>query len=167
MNHTALKPRPADIERAARLITAAETECGHVFAPGYRRDLLCDNTVWSRDYIAKVVEAVAPPPPPNAVNVKKRLLFQKNGLIVVETRGENFVNTIGARDLRYRLEYKAGTTGAYRSRSPWVPIHGEFTDEVMARKALGLSNRNISYRLVAFNEIGWVALPKRWKGFCA
>lgn len=90
---------------------------------------------------------------------KHRLVLQQNGMIVLETRGHNFVRTSAARDLRYRLQYK--------SIKGWWAITGEFEDEMTARQMLREANPNIQWRLVASNEHGAVALPKSWRGYCS
>lgn len=87
-----------------------------------------------------------------------RLLVQENGMIVLETRGANFVRTGIARDLRFHLEY--------RSIKGWWTVTGWFEDEMTARQMLREANPNIQWRLVATNEYGSVALPKGWQGYC-
>lgn len=89
----------------------------------------------------------------------RRLVLQQNGMIVLETRGGKFVRTSVARDLRYRLQYK--------SIQGWWDISGWFEDELTARQMLREANPNISWRLVAFNEHGAIALPNSWRGYCA
>lgn len=87
-----------------------------------------------------------------------QLKVQANGMIVVETTGRGFVKTTGARNLQYVLEWLA-TNGI------WQRLSGTFDDERKAREALEDTNRHINWRLVAFNEQGEVALPKKWSGF--
>jgi hypothetical protein len=88
----------------------------------------------------------------------RKLVVQSNGWIVLETRGDRFVQTSPARDLVYRLQYK--------STKGWWEVTGEFHDEMTARQALREANPRIQWRLVASNEHGIVALPKGWRGRC-
>jgi hypothetical protein len=90
--------------------------------------------------------------------VSRKLLLQANGMIVLETRGDRFVHTSAARDLRYRLQYK--------STKGWWEITGWFEDELTARQMLREANPNICWRLVASNEHGAIALPNSWRGYC-
>lgn len=85
------------------------------------------------------------------------LKVQQNGWIVQVTTKPGSVHSTGARDLRFALEYKAST-------GVWVQVHGDYADEGAARRALADSNPRITYRLVAFNDYGRVALPKGWEG---
>src|SRR6267154_229520 len=86
-----------------------------------------------------------------------RLKLETNGMIVLETRGHNFVRTSVARDLHYRLQYK--------SIKGWWEITGWFDDELTARQMLREANPNISWRLVASNEHGAISLPNSWRGW--
>lgn len=87
-----------------------------------------------------------------------KLLVQSNGWIVLETRGDRFVRTGPARDLRYHIEYK--------SVRGWHPIHSTFEDDITVRQILREHQERsprIQWRLVASNEHGSVALPKEWR----
>lgn len=91
---------------------------------------------------------------------RSKLKLQQNGMIVIETHGENFVRTSVAHDVSFMLEYKtcAGT---------WEKISGSYSDEITARQILRECNPRIQYRLVALHAdcIGQVALPKSWQGW--
>lgn len=89
--------------------------------------------------------------------VTRRLRVNKNGAIVLETREPGRINSGFAGDLVYHLEYK--------STAGWVKIYGTYEHDTLARKALQAANRKITWRLVASNEHGSVALPRNWRGF--
>lgn len=89
--------------------------------------------------------------------VTRRLRVNSNGWIVLETRSPGCINSGVAHDLSYHLEYK--------STAGWVKVHGTYDNDRDARAARGAANRKITWRLVASNEHGSVALPPSWRGF--
>lgn len=89
--------------------------------------------------------------------VSHRLRVNANGAIVLETREPGRVSSGFAPDLRYHLEYK--------SVKSWVAVHGSYDNDATARRVLAESNGRITWRLVASNQYGSVALPKGWRGY--
>lgn len=94
-----------------------------------------------------------------AAALKHRLLVQSNGWIVLETRGDGFVHSLGAPDLVYHLEWKAAD-------GSWQRLTGELRDDATARMALREANPRIIWRLVAACGELTVVIPKNWKGAC-
>lgn len=88
-----------------------------------------------------------------------RLIVQSNGVICEKRTAPGRTQWTGARDLRFRLEWL--------SDRGWWQFPGNVVDEGAARRMFREQrkrNRSIRWRLVAFNEIGAVALPAKWQG---
>jgi len=47
-----------DVKHATRLVTNCQRDLRRELSNGERRDLLCDNTEWSSDYIRAIVGAL-------------------------------------------------------------------------------------------------------------
>lgn len=89
--------------------------------------------------------------------VTRRLRVNSNGVIALVTREPGRISSCFAGDLVYHLEYK--------STKGWVRLHGTFNNDREARAARLAVNPKITWRLVASNEHGSVALPRNWRGF--
>lgn len=93
--------------------------------------------------------------------MRRKLIVQNNGYIIEKIVHPGIIGARIARDLRYRIEWW--------SNQGWVMLGTEISDEGQARrefKAQRERNRSIRWRLVAFNAIGDVALPRNWSGPC-
>jgi len=88
----------------------------------------------------------------------RRLEVQKNGMVVVHSIEPRLQSWTGAKGLCFRIEWW--------SNQGWQEFPGEIDDPETARRRVQeqrLRNPTISWRLVAFNDVGEVALPKKWR----
>ncbi|KQW22117.1 hypothetical protein ASC80_01600 [Afipia sp. Root123D2] len=90
-----------------------------------------------------------------SIKTHQRLILQRNGVVALETRAPGLIRISLADDLRYRIELK--TNRGWESR-------GEHKDERTARKTYAERNKFFRWRMVAFNDIGYVRLPDSWRG---
>lgn len=92
--------------------------------------------------------------------MRQRLSVQKNGVIGVVTVTPGRRHSTFARDVSFCIEWLANVG--------WTQLAGSTSDPQQAlREFQDLSRRHktIRYRLVAFNDIGRVRLPRYWRPF--
>jgi hypothetical protein len=92
--------------------------------------------------------------------MKQRLTVQKNGVIGVETITPGCRHSAFARDVSFCIEWLANIG--------WTQLAGSTTNPAEALRefqALRRRHKTISYRLVAFNDIGRVRLPRSWRPY--
>ena len=94
------------------------------------------------------------------MSVKQRLSVQRNGVIGVETITPGSRHSTFARDVSFCIEWRANIG--------WVALTGTTSnpsDALREFRDLRRRHKTIRYRLVAFNEIGRVPLPRSWRPF--